>query len=62
MYDLYTEQRLINENCLLSWDLAHHLYLRSVRDKVIVAIDKPVELLAATRKQWLKLMRQAMRQ
>lgn len=62
MYNLYTEQRSINENNLLSRDLAHHLYLRSVRDKVIVATDKPMELLAATRKQWLKLMRQAMRQ
>lgn len=62
MFDLYTEQRDINGKNLLSWDLAHHLYLRSVRDKVIVVADKPVELLAVTRKQWLKLMRHAMRQ
>ncbi len=62
MYALYTEQREINGKNLLSWDLAHHLYLRSPHDKVIVATDKPVELLSATRKQWLRLMRQAMRQ
>jgi hypothetical protein len=62
MYALYTEQREINGKNLLSWDLAHHLYLRSSRDKVIVATDKPVELLSATRKQWFRLMRQAMRQ
>ncbi len=62
MYALYTEQREINGKNLLSWDLAHHLYLRSPRDKVIVATDKPVELLSATRRQWLKLMRQVMRQ
>ncbi len=62
MHALYTEQRPINGKNLLSWDLAHHMYSRSVRDKVIVVTDKPVELLSATRKQWLKLMRQAMRQ
>jgi hypothetical protein len=62
MYALYTEQREINGKNLLSWDLAHHLYLRSPHDKVIVATDRPVELLSATRRQWFKLMRQAMRQ
>lgn len=62
MYALYTERRDINGSNLLSWDLAHHLYLRSPRDKVIVATDKSVELLSATRKQWFKLMRQVMRQ
>jgi hypothetical protein len=62
MHALYTEQRSINGKNLLSWDLAHHLYMRSVRDKVIIVTDKPLELLAATRKQWLKLMRQVARQ
>lgn len=62
MHALYTEQRTINGKNLLSWDLAHHLYLRSTRDRVIVATDKPVELLSATRKQWFKLMRQVTRQ
>lgn len=62
MHALYIEQRNINGKNLLSWDLAHHLYLRSVRDKVVVATDKPVELLSATRKQWFKLMRHVMRQ
>lgn len=62
MHALYTEQREVNGKNLLSWDLAHHLYLRSPRNKVIVATDKPVELLSATRKQWFRLMRQVMRQ
>lgn len=62
MYALFTEQRSINGKNLLSWDLAHHLYMRSVRDKVIIVTEKPVDLLASTRKQWLKLMRQVMRQ
>jgi hypothetical protein len=62
MYTLYIEQRAINGKNLLSWDLAHHLYLRSARCKAIVATDKPTELLSATRRQWFKLMRQAMRQ
>ena len=62
MRELYVEQRDINGKNLLSWDLAHHLYVRSVRDKVVIATDKPVELLSATRKQWFKLMRHVMRQ
>jgi hypothetical protein len=62
MYVLYTEQRSISGKDTLSWDLAHHMYLRSVHEKVIVVTDKPVRLLSATRKQWLKLMRKAMRQ
>jgi hypothetical protein len=62
MHALYVEQRDINGKNLLSWDLAHHLYLRSEQDKIVVATDKPVELLSATRKQWFKLMRHVMRQ
>ena len=62
MHVLYVERRETNGKNLLSWDLAHHLYLRSERDKIVVATDKPVELLSATRKQWFKLMRHAMRQ
>ena len=62
MYALYTEQRPLNGKNLLSWDLAHHLYARSIRAKVIVATDKPIELLSATRRQWFKLMRRVMRQ
>lgn len=62
MYALYTEQRSINGKDTLSWDIAHHMYLRSSRDKVIVVTDRPVELASATRRQWLKLMRKAMRQ
>lgn len=62
MYALYIEQRPIDGKNLLSWDLAHHMYLRSDQEKVIVATDRPVELLSAMRKQWMKLMRKAMRQ
>lgn len=62
MHALYTEQREISGKNTLSRDLAHHLYLRSQRDKVIVVTDKPAVLLSATRKQWFKLMRQVMRQ
>jgi hypothetical protein len=62
MYALYIEQRSISGKDTLSWDLAHHMYARSSRDKIIVVTDKPVEMLSATRKQWFKLMRKAMRQ
>jgi hypothetical protein len=62
MYALYIEHRSISGKDTLSWDLAHHMYLRSEHDKVIVVTDKPVESLSATRKQWFKLMRKVMRQ
>lgn len=62
MYELYIEHRPANGKNLLSWDLAHHIFLRSSRNKVIVATDTPIELLSATRRQWLKLMRQVLRE
>lgn len=62
MYALYIEHRSISGKDTLSWDLTHHMYLRSEHDKVIVVTDKPVESLSATRKQWFKLMRKVMRQ
>lgn len=62
MFALYTEQREISDKNLLSWDLAHHLYMRSPHDKIIVVTDKPAKLLSATRKQWFKLIRQVTRQ
>ena len=61
MHGLYIEKRAMNGRAL-SWDLAHHMYIRAVQGKVAVVTDKPVELLAATRKQWLKLVRQVQRE
>lgn len=62
MHGLYIEQRSLNGKTLLSWDLAHHIYARGMQGKVAVVAEKPVELLAATKKQWFKLMRQVQRE
>lgn len=62
MHGLYVEKRSLNGHGSLSWDLAHHMYARSLRGKIAVVTDKPVELLSATRKQWLKILRRAQRE
>lgn len=62
MHGLCAEQRSLNGHGSLSWDLAHHMYARSLCGKVAVVTDKPQELLAATRKQWLKLYRQVQKE
>lgn len=62
MHGLYVEERSLNGHGSLSWDLAHHMYARSLQGKIAVVTDKPVELLSATRKQWLKLLRRAQRE
>jgi hypothetical protein len=59
---MYIERRSLNGKTLLSWDLAHHIYARGMQGKVAVVTDKPAELLATTKKQWLKLMRQVQRE
>lgn len=45
----------------LAHDLAERIYERGMQGQVAVVTDKPIVLLAATRKQWLKLMRRAQR-
>lgn len=62
MYGLYIERRSINGKDLISWDLAQHIYSRYEHGKIIVATERPVELLSATRRQWFRLMRKVMRQ
>lgn len=62
MHGLYVEERSLNGHGSLSWDLAHHMYARSLRGKIAVVTDRPVELLSATRKQWLKILRRAQRE
>lgn len=45
----------------LSRDIAEEILERSLYGKIAVVTDKPVILLSATKKQWLKLMRRAQR-
>jgi hypothetical protein len=60
MHGLYVERRSLNGHGSLSWDLAHHMYARSLCGKIAVVTDKPKELLSATRKQWMRIYRQGL--
>lgn len=60
MHGLYVERRSLNGHGSLSWDLAHHMYARSLCGKIAVVTDKPRELLSATRKQWMRIYRQGL--
>lgn len=59
MHNLCIERRSLNGHGSLSWDLAHHMYARSLCGKIAIVTDKPKELLSATRKQWMRIYRQA---
>lgn len=54
----YIEWRNLGDKSL-SWDIAHHLYVRQFQGPVIIITAKPNGLLPAVRKQWQKVARQA---
>jgi hypothetical protein len=60
MHGLCIERRSLNGDGSLSWDLAHHMYARSLCGKIAIVTDKPKELLSATRKQWMRIYRQGL--
>lgn len=60
MHGLCIERRSLNGRGSLSWDLAHHMYARSLCGKIAIVTDKPKELLSATRKQWMRIYRQGL--
>lgn len=62
MHGLYIERRSLNGHGSVSWDLAHHMYARSMCGKIAVVTDKPKELMPAVRKQWFRLIRLALRE
>lgn len=62
MHGLCVEERSLNGHGSLSWDLAHHMFARAQCGKVAVVTDKPKELLSATRRQWMRIYRQGMRE
>lgn len=61
MHGLYREQRTVGSEPI-SLDLARHLYTRMMCGKVAAVADKPTTLLAAVRKQWLKIERKLRRE
>jgi hypothetical protein len=58
MHNIFIEKHSL-DNRPLSWHLARHICSHGQQGKIAVVTDKPDALLAATRKQWLKLIRQA---
>jgi hypothetical protein len=58
MHNLFIEKHSL-DNRPLSQHLARHICSHGQQGKIAVVADKPDALLAATRKQWLKLIRQA---
>ncbi len=57
MYGLFIEKHSLKGKSL-SWYLVRHICSRGLQGRVAVVTDKPEALLSATRKQWLKLLRQ----
>jgi hypothetical protein len=57
MHDLFVEKHSFGGRPL-SWHLARHIYSHGPQGKIAVVTDSPEALLAATRKQWHKLLRQ----
>lgn len=56
MHNLYVEKRSLGNKTQtsLSRDLADHILQRAHYGKMIIATSRPINLLATTRKQWLK--------
>ena len=62
MSDVYIEERMTPPHISLSWDLAHHLYIRGPQGRVVIITNKPFSLHASLRKQWVALLRQVQRE
>jgi hypothetical protein len=56
MHGLKVEYRRLNRKPL-AFDLATHIYERSLHGKVAVVAKNPVATLSSVRKQWIKIMR-----
>lgn len=61
MRDLIVEQNSFGANPGAK-DLARHLYTRMNCGKMVIVADKPVSLISALRKQWLKLAREVQKE
>lgn len=57
MHNLFIEKHNL-QGKPLSWHLARHICSHGPQGKIAVVTNKPDALLAATRKQWFKLIRQ----
>jgi hypothetical protein len=59
---IYGELRELTGEATLSWDIAHHLYVRHMQGVAMIVAEKPSSLLAAVRKQWLKVIGQLLKE
>lgn len=62
MIGLVTESRKLEASKPLSKDLAHHIQAHYRTGKIAIVTDKPVALMSAVKKQWMKIIRQAARE
>ncbi|HEX7963515.1 MAG TPA: hypothetical protein VF466_02890 [Candidatus Saccharimonadales bacterium] len=53
---VFIEKRILSKNVALTWDMAHHLYTRYETGPVVVVCERPEVILAALRKQWLRII------
>ena len=53
---VYVEQRTLRTGNSLSSDMARHLFTRLLPGVVMIVAEKPKTVLAALRKQWVKLI------
>jgi hypothetical protein len=54
-------ERRKRESVVISRDLARHMAERQIKGKIAVVTTRPVSLMSAVRKQWLRLIRLAQR-
>lgn len=59
MHGLYVERRTVSKITVLSQDLAHHLFTRLQRGKVVIVTPRPSGFMGAVKKQWSHVVRQA---
>lgn len=59
---IYIEERFPGGDTSLSWDIAHHLFVRHLCGKALIITDNPNVLLAAVRKQWRSIEGRVMRE
>jgi len=61
--NVYIEQRILKSGTSVSWDIAHHMYVRQPLDGMIIIVsEKPGNMLAPIRKQWMKVRRRLERE
>jgi hypothetical protein len=61
MYGLIREEGSFGANPGTK-DIARHLYTRMYYGKVVIVTDRPMSVIGALRKQWLKLARKAQKE